>query len=54
MYIDARDQLLGNWTEITASAWEQRQYADPSVGKAASQGHELQPSLVARSIWEAL
>ena len=29
-----------NWTVITVSAWEQSQYADPLVGKPASQGCE--------------
>ena len=43
-----------NWTEIRVSVWEQRQYADPLVGKPTSQGRERQPSLAARSIWEAL
>ena len=43
-----------NWTEITVSVWEQRQYADPLVGKPASQGREREPSVAARSIWEAL
>ena len=42
-----------NWTEITVSVWEQRQYADPLVGKPASQVRERQPSIAARSIWEA-
>ena len=32
MYVDARDQLLGNWTEITVTVWEERQYDDPLVG----------------------
>ena len=32
-----------NWTEITVSVWEQCQYADPLVGKPASQGRERQP-----------
>ena len=41
-----------NWTEITVSVWEQRQYADPLVGKPASQGRDRQPSVAARSIWE--
>ena len=43
-----------NWTEITVSVWEQRQYADLLVGKPASQGCEQQPSLAAHSTWEAL
>ena len=43
-----------NWTEITVSVWEQRQYAGPLVGKPASQGREWQPSIAARSIWEDL
>ena len=43
-----------NWTEITVSVWEQRQYADPLVGKPASQGRERQPSVAARNIWEAV
>ena len=43
-----------NRTEITVSVWEQRQYADPLVGKPASQGRERQPSIAARGIWEAL
>ena len=54
MYVDARDHLLGNWTEIKVSVWEQRQYDAPLVGRKASQGRERQPSLDARSIWEAL
>ena len=36
------------------SVWEQRQYADPLVGKPASQDRKQQPSVSARSIWEAL
>ena len=43
-----------NWTEITVSVWEQRQYADQLVGKQASQGCEWQPSVATHSIWEAL
>ena len=43
-----------NWTEITVSVWEQRQYVDPLVGKSASQGRKRQPSVAVRSIWEAL
>ena len=43
-----------NWTEITVSVWEQRQYADLLVGKPASQGREQQPSVAARIIWEDL
>ena len=54
MYVDARDYLLGNWTEITVSVWEQRQYGAPLVGGQDSQGRERQPSVAARSIWEAL
>ena len=41
-----------NWTEITV--WEQRQYADSLVGKPASKSRERQPSVAARSTWEAL
>ena len=54
MYVGARDHLLGNWTEITLSVWEQRQYDAPLVGRQANQGRERQPSVAARSIWEAL
>ena len=54
MYVDARNQLLGNWTEITMSVWEQRQYDAPLAGRQASQGRERQPSVAARSIWEAV
>ena len=43
-----------NWTEITVSVWEQRQYAEPLLGNPASQVRERQPSLAARSIWKAL
>ena len=50
MYVDARDHLLGNWTEIT----EQRQYDAPLIGRHASQGREGQPSVAEHSIWEAL
>ena len=39
-----------NWTEIIVSVWEQRQYADPLVGKPASQDRERQPSVAARSM----
>ena len=44
MYVDAHDQLLGNWNEITVSVWEQRQYDTPLVGRQASQGRERQLS----------
>ena len=54
MYVDALDHLLGNWTEITLSIWEQRQYDTPLVGQQASQDRERQPSVAARNIWEAL
>ena len=54
MYVDARDHLLGNWSEITVSVWEQRHYGDPLVDRQDSQGRERQPSVAARSIWEAL
>ena len=43
-----------NWTEITVSVWEQCHYADPLVGKPASQGCERQPSVATCSMWEAL
>ena len=43
-----------NCTEITVGVWDQRQYADPLVGKPASQGREQQPSVAARSIQKAL
>ena len=36
------------------SVWEQRQYADPHFDKPASQSRKRQPSVAARSIWEAL
>ena len=36
------------------SVWEERQYVEPLVGKPDSQGRERQPSVAARSIWEAL
>ena len=45
---------LARETEINESVWGQRQYADQLVGKPASQGRELQPSVAAHSIWEAL
>ena len=54
MYIDARDQLLGNRTENRVSVWEQRQYDAPLAGRQTSQDRERQPSVAARSIWEAL
>ena len=54
MYVDVRDHLLGNWTEITVSVWEQRQYDAPLGSRQASQGCKWQPSLAAHSIWEAL
>ena len=54
MYVDMRDQLLGNWTEITVSVWEQRQYDAPLAGVQASQGRERKQSVAALSIWEAL
>ena len=54
MYVNARDQLLGNWTEITVSVFEQRQYDAPLAGRQASEGRERQPSVAARIIWEAL
>ena len=54
MYVDSRDQLLGNWTEITVSVWKQRQYDAPLAGRQASQGRERQPSVAARSIWVAM
>ena len=38
-----------NWTEITVSVWEQRQYVDPLVGKSASQSRERQSSIAASS-----
>ena len=36
------------------SVWEQRQYADLLVGQPGSQGHEREPSVAARSTWEAM
>ena len=54
MNVGVRDQLLENWTKITMSVWEQRQCDAPLVGRQASQGREQQPSVAARSIWEAL
>ena len=36
------------------SVWEQRQYADPLVGRPGSQGRERQPPVAARSVWEAM
>ena len=54
MYVDASDQLLGNWTEITVSVWEQRQYDAPLVGRQASQDRERQQSVAAHSVWEVL
>ena len=36
------------------SVWEQRLYANPLVGRPASQGRERQPSVAARSVWGAL
>ena len=54
MIVDVYDFLLGNWTEISVSVWEQRQYDAPLVGRQASQGREGQPSVAARSIWETL
>ena len=36
MYVDERDQLVGNWTEITVSVWELRQYDAPLAGGQAS------------------
>ena len=54
MYVDARDHLLGNWTEMKVSVWEQRQYDVPLGGRKANQGRERQPYVAARSIWEDL
>ena len=54
MYVDARDQLFGNWTEITVSVWEQRQYNAQLAGWPGSQGRERQPSVDARIVWEAM
>ena len=54
MYVDARDHLRGNWTVMTASVWEQRQYDAPLAGRQAIQGREQHPSPAARSIWQAL
>ena len=36
------------------SVWEQRQYDTPLAGRQASQGHERQPSICMRNIWESL
>ena len=46
MYIDVRDKLLGNWTEIAVSVWEQHRYDAPLASKQASHGHEQQPPVV--------
>ena len=54
MYVDACDHLLENWTEITECVWEQHQYDAPLASRQASQGHEWQQSVAARSIREAL
>ena len=50
MYVDERERLLGNWTEITVGVWVQRQYDALLVGRQGSQGRERQPSVAARSI----
>ena len=54
MHIDARDQLLGNWTEITVSVWKQRQYDTLLASGQGSQGREQQLSVAAHNIFEAL
>ena len=54
MYIDVRDHLLGNWTEMTVSVWEQHQYDALLVSQQARQGRDRKPSVAAPSIWEAL
>ena len=36
------------------SVWEQPQYADPVVGRLASQDRKRQQSVAAGSIWKAL
>ena len=54
MYVVARNNLLGNGTEITVSVCKQRQCDALLVGPQASQDRKRQPSVAACSILEAL